>query len=693
MEIEKVCIQKQSTQTTIGLQTRWWFTTDPNEIKEEVKKEFQHHLRNREPEEEWEGYVQATNDVVELILNEQCDNGPDFTDDELKEAINSMKTGKSPDYYGIYSEIFHHLGTEMFKSLKQVLNIIKNTRVIPEKWRNVVITMIYKNKGSRMDLEKYRGIFLTVLVSKLFEILLKNRMKPHLEKISLFQAGSRNGKGPPDNLFLFRGCIDYAKYMNKCLYVTSYDFRQAFDSLWMQDCILVLKRLGVENYILQLIYELNRKAIVQVKTPHGLTEPVVISDLVKQGGILGSALCSASTGEYCTINKGITIGDLQIATLAYVDDIFDLNESDEDTVVAHQNAEVFAKKKKQSYAPEKCHVMLINKRNKANIVVPELKIDNQVLEEVYKVVCLGDVFNSKGNNDDLVEDRVKRGTAVAVSIHGFMREITLGIHTISVYILLHHAIFLASTLFNAQAWSNITERNMDKLSIMQMKFLKKSMNVRQAVANSFVCLELGVLPIENEMHKRQLSFLHHIIHLDKEDPVKKMWEYQKLLPNHNNWWNDVQKLLLKYDIKLTEDDIKDITKETFKQKIKKAVVQVAFKELQRECQGKEKTKQLSYKELKAQSYITTLYPNHSKIIFKCRSRTLSIKQHMKYKYGDDQSCRWCGICDESFQHIVNCGCNDSEISDAESVIDQGEDMQLLVRIAQRVEDFLNRVEV
>ena len=78
--------------------------------------------------------------------------------------------------------------------------------------------MIYKNKGSRMDLEKYRGIFLTVLVSKLFEILLKNRMKPHLEKISLFQTGSRNGKGPPDNLFLFRGCMDYPKYMkNVCM--------------------------------------------------------------------------------------------------------------------------------------------------------------------------------------------------------------------------------------------------------------------------------------------------------------------------------------------------------------------------------------------------------------------------------------------------------------------------------------------
>ena len=55
-----------------------------------------------------------------------------------------------------------------------------------------------------------------------------------------------------------------------------------------------------------------------------------VADVVKQGGILGSALCSASTGEYCTVNKGVTVGDLQIATLAYVDDIFDLNEIDED---------------------------------------------------------------------------------------------------------------------------------------------------------------------------------------------------------------------------------------------------------------------------------------------------------------------------------------------------------------------------
>ena len=66
-----------------------------------------------------------------------------------------MKTGIAPDYYGMHSEIFHNLGEGLLKLLLQVLNIVKNSKQIPDKWRNVLITMIYKNKGSHLDLEKY----------------------------------------------------------------------------------------------------------------------------------------------------------------------------------------------------------------------------------------------------------------------------------------------------------------------------------------------------------------------------------------------------------------------------------------------------------------------------------------------------------------------------------------------------------
>ena len=42
--------------------------TNEKEIKDEVKKEFEHRLRNRNAAPGWEGYVETTNELVETLL-------------------------------------------------------------------------------------------------------------------------------------------------------------------------------------------------------------------------------------------------------------------------------------------------------------------------------------------------------------------------------------------------------------------------------------------------------------------------------------------------------------------------------------------------------------------------------------------------------------------------------------------------
>ena len=279
-----------------------------------------------------------------------------------------------------------------------------------------------------------------------------------------------------------------------------------------------------------------------------------------------------------------------------------------------------------------------------------------------------------------------------VSINGFMRETQLGRHTISVHILLHNTIFIQSILFNAQAWSNMTERNMEKITSVQLKFLKKIMGVKQATTNSFTYLEMGVMPIKYEFHKRQLSFLHHIIHLSEDDPVQKLWKYQASLPDYSNWWSGVKKLMAKYTIVMSEEEIKEMSKDSFKRMVKLAVKKVAFEELRKECRSKEKTEKLVYDELKTQEYLTKLCPSQSKLIFKCRSKTLNIKEHMQYKYRDNNHCRWCGVCDETLGHIINCGYEGEHMESAERIV-YGTDVQEMSELANRIEDFLERVEV
>ena len=90
------------------------------------------------------------------------------------------------------------------------------------------------------------------------------------------------------------------------MYVTAYDFEQAFDGLWLQDCLMAMIRLGIPYDILRLVYQLNREAKIRVKTPYGLTEESIIEDIVEQGTVLGATLCSVSTAEYCGINVRVT---------------------------------------------------------------------------------------------------------------------------------------------------------------------------------------------------------------------------------------------------------------------------------------------------------------------------------------------------------------------------------------------------
>ena len=191
-----------------------------------------------------------------------------------------------------------------------------------------------------------RGIFLKQILSKLFERLNMNRIEDKVKKINLFQAGSRNNRSPADQTFLFRAGIDHAKYMNRPLYVVLYDYTQCFDSLWLEDCLLSLWKLGVQDETLSLIRELNKQCNIIVKTPVGQTEEFTVNDIVQQGSVCGGVLCSASTGEIASEIEtgGVQIGTAIIKVLTYVDDILTTNTFVEDVYYSHNRVVWFSNK-------------------------------------------------------------------------------------------------------------------------------------------------------------------------------------------------------------------------------------------------------------------------------------------------------------------------------------------------------------
>ena len=74
--------------------------------------------------------------------------------------------------------------------------------------------------------------------------------------------------------------------------------------------------------------------------------------------------------------------------------------------------------------------------------------------------------------------------------------------------------------------------------------------------NAYVLLELEILPIKEEVNKRRLGFLHHILNLEPEDPVQRMFMIQKEFQFEENWANDILEYLKHYEIDFTLDEIK-----------------------------------------------------------------------------------------------------------------------------------------
>jgi hypothetical protein len=67
-------------------------------------------------------------------------------------------------------------------------------------------------EGVRYAFSVYVCVFLTIVISKIFEKLIKARIEDKLKEINLLQAGSRTNCGLPDNVFLFRGVMDHFKF-------------------------------------------------------------------------------------------------------------------------------------------------------------------------------------------------------------------------------------------------------------------------------------------------------------------------------------------------------------------------------------------------------------------------------------------------------------------------------------------------
>ena len=119
-------------------------------------------------------------------------------------------------------------------------------------------------------------------------------------------------------------------------------------------------------------------------------------------------------------------------------------------------------------------------------------------------------------------------------------------------------------------------------------------------------------------------FLHYILIRPENDLLSMVFWAQEKSPVKNDWALQVKEDMREIGLDLTYEDIKALSKESFKKLVKAKCKALAFTNLMKEKEGKKKMNGIYYSELLTQDYLLSkeMTTSQKKIIFKIRTKSV-----------------------------------------------------------------------
>ena len=118
----------------------------------------------------------AVNELCNTRLeNARCNTSPNYQVEEVQTAIKELKLGKSVDPTGLIREVFIRGNSGLVHSITAMFNAFKKNFDVPSQWDDILITTMFKKKGSWKKLDNYRGIFIVTILQLIYEKVLKKQ--------------------------------------------------------------------------------------------------------------------------------------------------------------------------------------------------------------------------------------------------------------------------------------------------------------------------------------------------------------------------------------------------------------------------------------------------------------------------------------------------------------------------------------
>ena len=404
------------------------------------------------------------NNLNEISVSEQ----------QIKNALESLKVGKSPGPDGVHPRVLKELAVQLAQPLKLLFDKTMLDGKLPSKWKEAEVSPIFK-KGDKHLPGNYRPVSLTSVICKVFEGFVRNSLFNHLVENDLLsdsQFGFCKGRSCVTQLLVtlneWLDCID-RKIPVDAAYL---DFRKAFDSVPHERLLTKLKGYGITDKVYNWIRDFLSNRTQYVKINGKTSQSINVSSGVPQGSVLGPTLFIYFINDLPLVANGCPIKIFADDTKAYIP-----ISSYEDKLILQGCIDALVEWSNTwllKFNSDKCKLLHLGKNNPNLTYSINEGGDTVTLAETNSEKDLGVIIDPLLNFDEHISCSLKKCRSLSAMV---IREISCKDSTIMVP--LFKSIIRPIIEYANVAWCPNKRKHIDRIEKLQRHFTKRISGMRK----------------------------------------------------------------------------------------------------------------------------------------------------------------------------------------------------------------------
>lgn len=423
--------------------------------------------------------------------------------------IDSLKPKNCSTDDCISVKLIKSLKSEISKALCIMINQSINTGIFPDRLKQAKVIPIHK-KDNKNIISNYRPISILPALSKVFEKVLFQQLNEHFENnglLSKHQYGFRTQRNTE------MAALELVDNLTKLLDVNNtpisvfLDLSKAFDTLDHDILLEKLKYYGVTGVSLKLCqnYLSNRTQYVQIE--NNKSNILNIKTGVPQGSILGPLLFIIYINDFAKAsNKFDMINYADDTTLHSSINVF--HEDSGSSIDANINEELeyinsWLVANKLTINVNKSKFMVFHSPQKVNVHIPQLLLNNTMIECVSEFNFLGIVINkylSWNSHINFISKKISR-------VLGIMCKLKHIIPT-TAKLTIYNTLILPNINYGLLCWGYQSS----KLMNLQKKAIRTIINAKYNAHTDPIFKQLDLLKITDIYTISKLKFFFKIVH-------------------------------------------------------------------------------------------------------------------------------------------------------------------------------------